>query len=251
MSAFPLLDLLPAERTDAIPVVLLHGLASDAATDFEASGLVDALRSAGRPVVAVTLPGHVRALTGERSWGRAPASGGAAPFEVTGVLDAVVRGVRSLAGEVPVDVVGYSLGARLAWDLPAAGLEVRRAVLGGLAPQEPFAALDPGVLAGVVLRGEPAPDPLTGMIGGMLAAAPGERAVLVELVAALGRTPFTPESAPTAPVLVIAGDADPVAGDPSWATGVLPHGEAGTVPGDHVAALASAEFVRCAVDFLG
>lgn len=232
---------LPGVEVGAPAVVLVHGLASSCDADFVQTGIAEALLSRGRDVILVDLPGHGSA-----------AGGGDGEITVAGLLADIAGGAAQLAGG-PVDVIGYSLGGRLAWDLQAAGLPVRRLVVGGVAPQEPFGAIDPAALAGVVLRGEQPGDPLTGMIGGMLAQAPGDRATLVELVAALGTSPFSaaPADAPTVPTLLMAGDADPVAGDPAWAAEVLPDGSVLTVPGDHLAALRSPEFLAAALAHLG
>jgi pimeloyl-ACP methyl ester carboxylesterase len=56
-----------------------------------------------------------------------------------------------------IDVVGYSLGARLAWALAGhPAVAVRRLVLGGLSPMEPFAMVDLPA-ARTALAGGPAP----------------------------------------------------------------------------------------------
>ena len=44
-------------------------------------------------------------------------------------------------GQELADVIGYSLGARLAWS-PAATGRVGRLVLGGLSPTDPIAGVD-------------------------------------------------------------------------------------------------------------
>ena len=245
-----LVDALPdgaaaAASSVGVPMVLIHGMASSAAQDFEGSGLLAALHGAGRDVVLVDLPGHGSAA-GEAGAGEA----GAVPvLSVPALLGQIAAGVAALV-DGPVDVLGFSLGSRLAWDLPAAGLNVRRLVLLGLAPQEPFGSLDLEAFTSVVLEGAAPIDPLTGMIAGMVSQPEAGRVERVGLVAALGAIPFDPASAPSVPTLVAAGAEDPVAGSPEWAAGALAAGSTLVVPGDHVGSLLSPEFREAALAFL-
>lgn len=93
--------------------VLLHGFTGSAAA--WGGAVVDGLSGAGYPPVLVDLPGH-----GGRAGEADPAC-----FTLDATLDVVER-----AGHWPSDVVGYSMGARIALHLAAArpGL-VRRLVL--------------------------------------------------------------------------------------------------------------------------
>lgn len=135
------------------PVVLLHGLASRATQDWPAPVWEEAF--AGRPLVRVDLPAH----------GESPAVG---VLPTTGVVDLLAQAVAAVAPGEEVDLLGYSLGARLAWALAAhPALAVRRVALGGLSPMEPFTMVDLPA-ARLAATGGPAPaDPITGMILGM------------------------------------------------------------------------------------
>jgi 2-succinyl-6-hydroxy-2,4-cyclohexadiene-1-carboxylate synthase len=98
--------------------VLLHGFTGSAATWGEP--LVDGLTGAGLTPVLVDLPGHGREA--ERS--------DPAAFTLEAVLGHVVR-----AGDWPADVVGYSMGGRIALHFAAAFPErVRRLVLESASP---------------------------------------------------------------------------------------------------------------------
>jgi pimeloyl-ACP methyl ester carboxylesterase len=164
----------------ADPVLLVHGLASDGAADWEASGFVDALASRCRGAIVVDLPGH-----GE---GPALARGKATTITIVRALADVVDAAQPVGEEgtepahdvadrlgrgterhVALDVVAYSMGARLAWALAATG-RVRRLVLGGLSAMEPFAALDADALAAVVAGDREPADPLHGMFAELLRA---------------------------------------------------------------------------------
>lgn len=219
------------------PVLLLHGFAASAGEDFLATGWPQALASAGHDVHAVDLPGH----------GDSPAVSGdaAATTAVVAALAAVVDG---LATEV--DVVGYSLGARLAWELPAATHRVRRLVLGGLSPFEPFAAVDAAAVERAAAGAE-ATDPLTAMMAGMVSAPGRDTASLVALMASLGSQPFDPAAGgPTVPMLLVAGADDGMTEGLDALAAELPDARLLRVPGDHRGALDSAEFRAAAVDFL-
>ncbi|WP_217183172.1 alpha/beta fold hydrolase [Streptomyces sp. AC495_CC817] len=215
------------------PVAFLHGLASSGAQDWPDAEWGEEL--AGRPRVVVDLPAH----------GASPALG-AAP--TSRVLDALAE---ALGGE-EADVIAYSLGARLAWDLAAhPGVRIRRLVLGGLAAGEPFALVDlPSARAALVGGAAPA-DPLTGMIVHM-ATLPGNRpADVLDLVEGLAAEPFDPAAAaPRQPVLLVGGVDDGMAAGIDELAALLPDAVVERVPGDHVAALHSAEFRRAAAGFL-
>ncbi|MBN9238760.1 MAG: hypothetical protein BGO97_03675 [Micrococcales bacterium 70-64] len=205
------------------PVLLIHGFATDS-SDF--TGWADALSRAGRASILVDLPGH----------GTSPAPASADDAGTSRILEAIAAIV---PGEL--DVVGYSLGARLAWDLPRVA-PVRRLVLGGLSPFEPFAALDFAQLAAFLATGEPPADPLTGMLGGMISAPGKDARALALVMQGLAAEPFDPSSPPAVPTLFVAGDADPMTADAPWPVV--------RVPGDHVGALRSPEFREAALAFL-
>lgn len=220
-------------------VLLVHGFASTGERDF--SALAAALRAAGRVTCIVDLPGH----------GATPGPSAAADATTTNVVRALVDVVDSMPGD-EVDVVGYSLGARLSWELPAAsGKPVRRLVLGGISPGDPFATLDYAQLHALLDTGAQPSDPMTGMMGGMVAAQ-GERAKgVARLMEGLGSEAFAPDaSAPSVPTLFLAGDADQMAQGVGALAELVPGSRVTRVPGDHLGALASPEFRDAVVEFL-
>lgn len=217
------------------PVLLLHGFASDGRTDWVETGVAAALADAGRVVVVPDLPGH----------GESPV-----PVAPEGA-PAVAAALLACVGDGPFDVVGYSLGARLAWELPErAPGRVGAVVLGGLSPFEPFAALDVAALRSAVRGGDPG-DPMTEMIAGMIAGAargvPGRAHGLVTLVEGLRSTPFEPKGwAGRRPPVFVAGAEDMMTSGIENVVALVPGARLVTVPGDHRAALAGTEF-RAAV----
>lgn len=216
------------------PVLLVHGFLSAGAMDWPEAAWAQPLSAAGRSVIVPDLPAH-----GDS----APATAG-----VAGLVNALA----ALADGGPMDVVGYSLGARLAWSLAARHPgRARRLVLGGLAPFDPFAALDVPA-ARALLAGGPAPaDPLSAMIGGMIAAHARDPLAMLDLVAALGAEPLDPAEAPRCPVLLLAGETDPMMQGVEALANAVPGARLVRVPGDHRGALHAAEFRTEAFAFLG
>lgn len=233
--ALPVTRTSPSGAPAGPPVVLLHGFASSGTADWPAQRWAGPLAEAGRETFVVHLPGH-----------RDGPAVAAVEDVTTGVL------LRRLAAAVPdgeVDVVGYSLGARLAWSLAAEEvLPVRRLVLGGLSGMDPFAALDPAALRAAVRTGT-AEDPLTAGIAGLVRA--GDTDSLLRLVEGLGREPFDPAAAvPKVPTLLLAGAADPMAAGIETVAARLPDARLQHVPGDHQGALAADELRTAVFGFL-
>lgn len=215
------------------PVVFLHGLASRGAQDWPDAEWAGVLGE--RPRLVVDLPAH----------GASPALGTA---PTSAVLDALAEAI----GGAEIDLVGYSLGARLAWDLAKhPGVSVRRLVLGGLSAGEPFAMVDLAAARAAVERGTAPTDPLTGMIVHM-ASLPGNRpSDLIDLIEGLAAEPFVPRrEGLTLPVLLLGGTDDAMAAGIDELAQVLPTARAQRVPGDHLAALHAAEFRTAVREFL-
>lgn len=219
------------------PVVFLHGLASRSRLDWPSAEWDPVLGD--RPALRVDLPAH----------GDSPAVGA---LRTAGVVDLLAEAVAAVAPGQEIDLVGYSLGARLAWALAGhPGVAVRRVVLGGLSPMEPFTLVDlPAARA--ALTGGPAPaDPITGMILGM-ATLPGNRPeALLDLVEGLASEPFDPTvGAPAHPVLLLGGTDDPMAQGIDVLAAAVPDVRIVRVPGDHLAALHVPQFRSAVAEFL-
>lgn len=99
------------------PVVLLHGCGGSPEQAFAQTGWLQAFHAAGRQVLALRLPGHGRA---------GPSHDPAAYADMAqALLSDMPNGV--------CDVVGFSLGAKLALDMAVRWpVRVRRMVLGGV-----------------------------------------------------------------------------------------------------------------------
>ncbi|WP_116198687.1 alpha/beta fold hydrolase [Amycolatopsis circi] len=236
-SAFPVTRTLSSRPVTGPPAVLIHGFASSAASDWPAEYWADPLAAAGRETIVVHLPGHPGG----------PKVREAAEVTATRVVDALAE----CAGADEVDVVGYSLGARLAWDLAShPKVSVRRLVLGGLSPQEPFAAVDLEAARAAVQGGPSPADPLTGAITAMAAA--GDAVSLLNLVEGLASEPFDPGAGvPQVPTLFVAGRQDFMAHGIEQLVARVPGARLQQVSGDHRGALVGLELREAVFDFLG
>ncbi|PII83350.1 hydrolase [Leucobacter sp. OLJS4] len=222
------------------PVALLHGFAASGDSDFVATGWPEALAAAGRSSIVIDLPGH----------GSSPAIAGPEEARTSAVIAAILEAIALTEPEGPVDVIGYSLGGRLAWELPAASPRIRRLALGGVSPMEPFAAVDPAEL-GRALAGVAPENPLVGMMAAMISAPGADTASLATLIPGLASEPFDPQAnAPRVPTLLVAGEQDPMSQGVEVLLQALPDGRLARVPGDHRGALDSAEFRAAAIEFL-
>ncbi|WP_022890807.1 alpha/beta fold hydrolase [Agromyces italicus] len=225
------------------PVVLLHGFSSSGEEDFTATGWPASLAAAGRTAILVDLPGH----------GANAAIADPSEATTSAVVAAIADAVAGSGVEAPsFDVVGYSLGARLAWELPAAtGGRVRRLVLGGLSPFEPFAAVDPAELAEAIAGTGAPTNPVTGMMAAMIQAPGRDTASLARLITGLASEPFEPATgAPGVPTLFVAGEGDPMSQGVEALIELVPDARLDRVPGDHRGALDSPEFRATTIAFL-
>lgn len=228
-------------KSPAVPVVLLHGWGGSFKSTWAASGWENRLRRDGRDVIPVDLPGH----------GARPASRDPADYAD---LVSLVR--QQLPRDGVFDLVGYSLGAKIALGLAVTEPSlVRRAVLCGLggnvfAPERVgeavAAALEQGVtdqtppsVAAFVRYGlEAGNDPLS--IAAVLRRPPNP--VLTR--AQLERV--------TCDLLVVVGDRDATAQPVAPLLAALPRARHLTLPGvDHLSLPLHPDLLGAAVRFLG
>ncbi|WUI03614.1 alpha/beta hydrolase [Spirillospora sp. NBC_00431] len=226
-----------ATPVDAPPVLLVHGFCSDGEADWVETGIADALTAAGRTVFVPDLPAH----------GESPSPGTAAEVTAPAIAAGLVAAL-DRAGVATFDVAGYSLGARIAWELPAAAPgRVERTVLGGLSPAEPFTAVDIDGLHAAVRDGAEPADPFTGMIAGLVGSKGDRAAGLALCVEGLRSTPFAGGAwnAKVPPVFVV-GDNDELTRGIEGLAGEIGDARLVTVPGAHHEVLGGADF-RAAV----
>ncbi|WP_374224013.1 alpha/beta fold hydrolase [Nocardiopsis sp. MG754419] len=228
-------DLPPQASDGSVPVLLLHGFGTSFDMNWRAAGWPRVLEAAGRRVIGPDLRGH----------------GGSDKPTESGLylpehfVDDLLRLLDALDVEV-VDVVGYSMGSRLAWSLAlTAPARVRRMVLAGFGPTDALAGL-----------GETAPgtgDTPFDHVFRTVAALPGnDPEALAACAHGQAADPFVPVPRPEGvPMLLVAGAEDTVAAGASDLAAACGAGFV-EIPGRHHANAVSARaFKEAVVDFLG
>ncbi len=213
---------------DADPtVVVVHGFASSTKDNWVATGWVRDLTAAGFRVLALDQRGH----------GASDKPHEADAFDI-----------RQLAGDVETMLdtylvdeafyVGYSLGARVGWEVVQdIAPRIPRAVLGGVPDGIPLARLDIGQVRALIADGTPVTDPVTqnyirladrvsgNDLRSLLAIAEGMRA---------SRTVDPdPAHAPQQPVLFATGELDAVIEGSRALAAACPQGRFLEIPARH------------------
>jgi pimeloyl-ACP methyl ester carboxylesterase len=203
----------PATDAGLRPVLLLHGFSSSSKLNWEDTGWLSALLGAGRRVITVDLPGHGRSGAPEDMDSYAPSRIRADLLQIA--FDAGVRPLRDGDPASGLDLIGYSLGSRLAWEFGATQPElVHRLVLGGLNIADPLADFDLVAAQRYLADGTPIADESTAGLLKMAQLLPSNNIFsLLSLVEAVKAEPFDPaEAVPRMPMLLVAGDKDERAG---------------------------------------
>jgi pimeloyl-ACP methyl ester carboxylesterase len=247
----------PATDAGLRPVLLIHGFSSSSKLNWEDTGWIAAFLEAGRRLITVDLPGHGRSGAPEDLDSYSPSRIRADLLQI--VFDAGVRPVHEGDPASGVDVVGYSLGARLAWEFGATQPElVHRMVLGGPNIADPLAEFDLIAAQRYLADGTPIADQSTAGLLKMAMLLPSNNIfALLSLVEAIKAEPFDPaEAVPHMPMLLVAGDKDERAATmPQLARLALRAGsmaEQLVLPGrNHTNAITSRAFKQGAISFLG
>lgn len=226
-------------------VVLHHGFAASATTNFEAPGIVQAFVGAGRSVLAIDARGHGAsdkphdsAYYGERR---------------------MAQDLTELLGELgleQVDLFGYSMGAVVALLMASTGAKVRRLVIGGVGE---------GVIecGGLETRKVSRDDIAQALLadGHGDVAHPGAAFRMfaefmgndLKALAAQARALHSDTidlAAITAPTLVLAGADDVLAVNPQRIADAMADARCATCSGDHLGVIRQPGFAAAAVDFL-
>ncbi|XAS66043.1 alpha/beta fold hydrolase [Micrococcaceae bacterium Sec5.7] len=199
----------PAADAGLRPILLIHGFSSSTRLNWEETGWLTALLEAGRRVITVDLPGHGRSGAPEDLDSYAPSRIRADLLQIA--FDAGVRPVRDGDPSSGLDVIGYSLGSRLAWEFGATQPElVHRLVLGGPNTADPLAAFDLVAAQRHLADGTPIPDESTAGLLKMAQLLPSNNIfALLSLIEAIKGEPFDPaEAVPHMPMLLVAGEND-------------------------------------------
>jgi len=157
-----------------------------------------------------------------------------------------------------LDIVGYSLGSRLAWEFGATQPEiVHRLVLGGPNVADPLAAFDLVAAQDYLADGTPIADESTARLLKMALLLPSNNIfALLSLVEAIKAEPYDPaEAVPHVPMLLVAGDKDERAPSLPQLAGLARNAgamvEEVMLPGrNHTNAVTSRAFKQAAIAFL-
>ncbi|WP_284975386.1 alpha/beta fold hydrolase [Arthrobacter sp. efr-133-TYG-104] len=247
----------PANGAGLRPVLLIHGFSSSSKLNWQDSGWITALQEAGRRIITVDLPGHGRSYSPEDLDSYTPSRIRADFLQI--VTDAGARPLREGDPATGVDVIGYSLGSRLAWEFGATQPDlVHRMVLGGPSTADPLAAFDLAAAQRHLADGTPIDDASTAGLLKMAQLLPSNNLfAMLSLIEAIKEEPFDPsEAAPHMPLLLVAGEKDERAATmPELAAIAAKHGanvETLLIPGrTHTNVVTSRAFKEAAVEFLG
>lgn len=226
------------------PVLLIHGFASSAAVNWLQTGWIDTLVRAGRRAVAMDNRGH----------GRSPKFYAVANY----ALDRMAGDVAALMdhlGLPAADVVGYSMGARIATQLALSAPErVRSLTLAGIGGGLITGTVEAELIAEALeaeTLGE-GTDPRGRTFREFAERTRSDRAALAACMRALrvGR-PAEDLAGLAMPVLIVVGSDDRIAGPPEPLARHLPEAAQVILPGrDHMKAVGDSGFKRSLLEFL-
>jgi pimeloyl-ACP methyl ester carboxylesterase len=226
------------------PIVLVHGFASTKEVNWVHPGWVATLTRAGRRAIALDNRGH----------GASTKLYDPAAYR-SGLMADDVRALIDHLGLARADVMGYSMGARIAAFLALAQPKrVRGMILGGLGrhlvegvglPSSIADALEAPSLADVT-------DPQGRTFRAFAEQTRSDLRALAACIRGSRQVLTRAEVAKiTVPALVAVGTKDVVAGPPGDLAALLPHGRALDIPGrDHMLAVGDKAFKAGVLDFL-
>lgn len=237
-------DIAYLDEGEGEPILLIHGFASNKTVNWAYPGWVDLLRKDGRRVIALDNRGH-----GDSSKFYDPADYGAP------VMAEDARRLLDHLGLDQVDVMGYSMGARISAFLTLNHPQrVRRAIFGGLGygmvngvgDPEPIArGLEADCLADV-------PDRTGRAFRAFAEQTKSDRKALAACIRS-SRQKITEEDVARIrrPVLVAVGTKDDIAGSPEDLAALIPGARVLDIPGrDHMVAVGDKVFKQGVLDFL-
>lgn len=230
---------------DAPVVVLVHGFASNVRDNWVLTGWVRELTGAGYRVLAIDQRGHGASDK--------PHDPGAYAIRT------LVSDVETVMDTYLVEdafYIGYSLGARVGWevvrDLPQ---RIERAVLGGVPDGIPLERLDIEQVRAYVGTGAPVTDRTTQDYIALTERVPGNDLRSLLALAEGMRTTRTvdpdPANAPARPILFATGSEDAIIDGSRALAGAAPNGSFFEIPGrNHFTAPGSRAFKDAALAFL-
>ncbi len=237
-------DIAYLDEGEGEPVVLIHGFASTKDVNWRYPGWITTLTGAGRRAIALDNRGH-----GASSKLYDPAAYHSA------IMAEDVQALLDHLAIADADVMGYSMGARIAAFLAhAQPARVRSIVLGGLGirlvdgvglPESIADALEAPSLAAVN-------DPQGRVFRAFAEQTKSDLKALAACIRGSRQTLSVQDCAGlTMPVMVAVGGKDDVAGSAQALAALLPRGQALDIPGrDHMLAVGDRVFKQAVLDFL-
>jgi pimeloyl-ACP methyl ester carboxylesterase len=226
------------------PIVLVHGFGSSTEVNWVQPSWLTTLKGAGRRVIALDNRGH----------GQSTKLFDPAEYHTTKMAEDV-RALLDYLGVPRADVMGYSMGARIAAFLALEHPEVMRCmVLGGLGmhlidgvglPTSVAEALEAPSLADVT-------DPQGRLFRAFADQTKSDRRALAACIRGSRQT-LTREQAASiqTPTLIGIGTKDPIAGSAEELAAIMPHAKALPIPNrDHMLAVGDKVFKAGVLEFL-
>lgn len=230
------------ELGEGRPVVLLHGLFSNAAMNWLRYGHAAAIAARGFRVIMPDLRGH-----GDSA---APHDPAAYPPDV---LAADGEALVAHLGLTDYDLGGYSLGGRTTLRMLVRGALPRRAVIAGMGLNGIVDTAGRGAFFRTVLEGigTHAKFSPAYMAEAFLRSTGGDPKALVHLLDTFVDTSPKELAAIATDTLIACGMEDQDNGSAEMLADALPHGRYVEVPGNHMSAVTKPEFGRAVAEFLG
>lgn len=232
------------DRGEGDPVLLIHGFASNIETNWVTTSWVDALTNAGRRVIALDNRGH-----GKSGKLYAPERYGAPAMAEDAVRLLDHLGIES------ADIIGYSMGARIAAFLFFAHpTRVRSLVFGGLGITMVRGMIGAGPLARALEA--PSIEEVTNATARSFRRFAESTKSDLKALAACMRGPrekVKPEALATitVPTLVVVGSEDVIGGSPAELAALIPNSQYLELNGlDHMKAVGDRQFKAAVLDFL-
>jgi pimeloyl-ACP methyl ester carboxylesterase len=216
------------ELGEGRPLVLLHGLFSNAWTNWIRYGHAATIAAAGRRVILPDLRGH----------GRSDAPHDRAHWPPD-ILAADGEALVAHLGLVDYDLGGYSLGGRTVARMLAGGAQPGRAILAGMGLSGMVHTAGRGGFFRSVLEGigtHPRGS-AEWMAEAFLKTTGGDPQALLPLLDTFVDTPRETLAAFDLPILVLAGEEDNDNGSAEELARLLPDGRFRSIPGNHMSAV--------------
>lgn len=229
------------------PVVLHHGFIANADLNWVQPGVVRALVTAGRQVVALDARGH-----------GASAKPHDPDFYGEGKMAQDLSRLFDIIGGEQFDLAGYSMGAIVSLIAASQDARIRRLVVGGvggrIAGRDESEARsptgDPSFVAAMQAQDTSTiTNPIAKAFRSFADRVGSDReALAAQLIARhKGVIPLSQISAPT---LLITGDSDPLATEPEKLAAAIPNVQTLLLPGDHLGIVRLPRFTNALVEFL-